>query len=239
MDEAGDLPGLAGKKRGGFPAKDAEDLLVACHRRCCICHKYCGVKAELDHIEPWSESHDDQISNAIVVCFDCHAEIHHYNEKHPKGRKFRPSEILKHKQQWLEICKNHPGEIAELGRNVEPSIIERLYHEIDLNRMIANANTSPKRFGCKFETASFSSAVDSGLFTWMEESVRKKLFNLYVGFRQANGMIDGYYAQQIHLRGQIVNEAMPLIKDIIADIPAALEAIQGERLGTSGTTPGK
>ena len=31
----------------GFPQRDAKDLLVKCHRRCCICHKFSGVKMEL------------------------------------------------------------------------------------------------------------------------------------------------------------------------------------------------
>jgi hypothetical protein len=36
----------------GFKPTDADELLVACHRRCCICHRYCGIKIELHHIEP-------------------------------------------------------------------------------------------------------------------------------------------------------------------------------------------
>ena len=27
-----------------FPQKDVDNLLTACHRRCCICHRFCGVK---------------------------------------------------------------------------------------------------------------------------------------------------------------------------------------------------
>jgi len=35
-----------------FPEKEAQALIVQCHRRCCICHRFCGVKMELDHIVP-------------------------------------------------------------------------------------------------------------------------------------------------------------------------------------------
>jgi HNH endonuclease len=55
---------------GKFPQNDVDDLLVQCHRRCCICHRFCGVKIELDHIIPQSEpASNDDISNAIPVCF--------------------------------------------------------------------------------------------------------------------------------------------------------------------------
>jgi len=64
-----------------FPEADALALLVRCHRRCCVCHKFCGVKIELDHIQPRGQGGPDTIDNAIAVCFECHAEIHLYNPK--------------------------------------------------------------------------------------------------------------------------------------------------------------
>ena|SRR2546425_9170817 len=91
-----------------FPEKDATALLAACHRRCCICHRYCGVKMELDHIIPKAEGGPDTIENAIPVCFECHAEIHAYNDQHPRGRKFRPEELQLHKQQWVESAERQP-----------------------------------------------------------------------------------------------------------------------------------
>jgi hypothetical protein len=81
-----------------FPCKDVEILLAACHRRCCICHRFCGVKIETDHIEQAAEGDSDKIENAIPVCFECHAEIHSYNDKHPRGRKFTPDELRHHKE---------------------------------------------------------------------------------------------------------------------------------------------
>jgi hypothetical protein len=32
------------------------------------------------------------------VCFECHPEIHSYNDKHPRGRKFLPEELQLHKK---------------------------------------------------------------------------------------------------------------------------------------------
>ena len=59
-----------------FPHDKVSELLAQCHRRCSICHRFCGVKMETDHILPQSEGGTDDVENAIPVCFECHAEIH-------------------------------------------------------------------------------------------------------------------------------------------------------------------
>ena len=56
----------------GFPRDEVSKLLAACHRRCCICHRFCGVKIETDHIVPGHEGGPDDIDNAIPVCFECY-----------------------------------------------------------------------------------------------------------------------------------------------------------------------
>jgi cytochrome c553 len=61
---------------------------------------------EVHHIVPQSEGGQDTIENAIALCFDCHAEVGSYNPKHPKGRKFSPRELMKHKEQWLKQCSS-------------------------------------------------------------------------------------------------------------------------------------
>ena len=96
-----------------FNRTAADKLLGACHRRCCICHRFCGVKMELDHIVPSSEQGTDDIENAIPVCFECHAEIHLYNDKHPRGRKYHADELRQHKEQWLSICKELPQSLID------------------------------------------------------------------------------------------------------------------------------
>jgi 5-methylcytosine-specific restriction endonuclease McrA len=59
----------------GFPQTEADELLAQCHRRCCICHRFCGIKMELDHIIPREQNGSDTIDNAIPLCFECHAEV--------------------------------------------------------------------------------------------------------------------------------------------------------------------
>ena len=91
-----------------FDRNEVVDLLARCHRRCCICHRFCGVKIETDHIVPAADDGNDDIDNALPVCFDCHAEIHSYNPDHPRGRKFTPNELRAHKERWLQICDDSP-----------------------------------------------------------------------------------------------------------------------------------
>jgi hypothetical protein len=44
-----------------FNAIEVSSLLAKCHRRCCVCHCFCGVKIELDHVEPQADGSSDEI----------------------------------------------------------------------------------------------------------------------------------------------------------------------------------
>lgn len=91
----------------GFTSKTKEDILVASARHCCVCHRYKGVKIEIHHIKPKEQGGKDTFENAIPLCFDCHSDAGHYFSKHPKGTKFSPSELKKHKKKWFEnVNKN-------------------------------------------------------------------------------------------------------------------------------------
>lgn len=83
----------------------AREALVQSGRCCCICHRFCGTKIELHHIIPIEQGGDDSIENCIPVCFDCHADIGHYNDKHPRGRKYSPAELRAHRDQSLAVAK--------------------------------------------------------------------------------------------------------------------------------------
>ncbi|MBU7011705.1 MAG: HNH endonuclease [Theionarchaea archaeon] len=89
-----------------FPQKVVDDLLVACKRSCCICHKFCGTRIQIHHIVPESKGGGDTAENAIALCLDCHAEVGSYNREHPMGRKFTASELRKHRENWLKLCSS-------------------------------------------------------------------------------------------------------------------------------------
>jgi hypothetical protein len=98
-----------------FAKETVEDVLVACGRSCCICHKFCGVRIETHHIRPRSLGGDDSLENCIPLCFDCHAEVEHYNQDHPRGRKFSEGELAKHRDNWFRMVRelNSPHSTAE------------------------------------------------------------------------------------------------------------------------------
>jgi hypothetical protein len=118
----------------GFPPKVKEDALVACNRHCCLCHKYCGLKIELHHIQQKSEGGEDTLENCIPLCFDCHGDMRSYDHKHPKGTKYTPSELKRHRDNWYEKVKNSPSptystEHLSLDKRVFLSILELLPYD--------------------------------------------------------------------------------------------------------------
>lgn len=101
-----------------FPPNVKEDALVACGRCCCLCHKFCGTKIEVHHIQEESEGGDNSLENAIPLCFDCHADMRSYDFKHPKGNKYSQSELKRHRDIWLEKVNGNIG-IADRDTVVE------------------------------------------------------------------------------------------------------------------------
>lgn len=80
--------------------------MVACGRRCCICHKFCGNNMEVHHIRAKADGGADTFENAIPLCFDCHAEVRQYDPKHPKGIKFSEKELILHRDRWYATIKS-------------------------------------------------------------------------------------------------------------------------------------
>ena len=88
-----------------FPNEVKIKAFVACGRRCCICHKFCGNNMEIHHIHPHALGGDDTFENAIPLCLDCHAEVGQYNPSHPKGTKFSEKELKEHRDNWYRKVK--------------------------------------------------------------------------------------------------------------------------------------
>jgi len=81
---------------------------------------------EIHHILPKSQGGEDTEDNGIPLCFDCHAEVSAYDPQHPKGRRFTPSELRRHKEQWFAICSRAPWDSTLRVRSGVGSKIERL-----------------------------------------------------------------------------------------------------------------
>ena len=86
-----------------FPADVAEQLLVKCARHCCLCRQYKGQKMEIHHIEQDADGGASTFENGLPVCFDCHADVNSYNDRHPRGRKFRIPELKQLRDQWFKL----------------------------------------------------------------------------------------------------------------------------------------
>ncbi len=168
-----------------FKRAEAAKLLAACHRRCCICHRFCGVKMELDHIEPRSEEGPDSIENAIPVCFECHAEIHSYNPKHPRGRRFRPEELRNHKKQWLSVCQDRPELLISASREIDVGPLQALIDELEFNRNVAEA-ADDLEIGCPFRDDQFKRTIRSGSIAVLQEELKAELIKAYGGMGEAD-----------------------------------------------------
>ena len=103
----------------GFSREVKECALVRAARHCCSCRRYKGVNIEVHHIVPRSDGGNDDIDNAIALCFDCHASAGHYNSNHPKGSAYSPSELRKARECWHSLVKsgvvNCPPELSDLA----------------------------------------------------------------------------------------------------------------------------
>ncbi len=203
----------------GFSQKEVVQLLAACHRRCCICHRFCGVKIETDHIVPAADGGADDIDNAIPVCFECHAEIHSYNDKHPRGRKLRPEELRAHKEQWLAICKQKPEIFVHSTRDTDVGPLQALIDELEFNLVVAE-KTGPGSWGCEFSNEQFQRAVRAGAIATLQDDLKRAVLNAYYEMGQANQMI----ATAVHLN--ITGARGSAVKNAVQSASATKNAIQ-------------
>lgn len=75
---------------------------------------------ECHHIDP---DGGDSFDNCIPLCFDCHAEVRHYDDDHPKGVKFTGGELKGHRDAWFKkvdvgIADAAPAEHMALDREL-------------------------------------------------------------------------------------------------------------------------
>jgi hypothetical protein len=94
-----------------FSTKIKEEALAKSHRYCCVCHEKHGRNLEIHHIIQEADGGSNELSNAIVLCFDCHADAGHYNPKHPRGTKYSIPELKKHRDNWWKYCEGFDPEL--------------------------------------------------------------------------------------------------------------------------------
>ncbi len=114
-----------------FPPNIREEALVAAARHCCLCHRYRGTKIECHHIVETADGGPDTFDNCIPLCFDCHSEMTSYDFKHPKGTKFTPSELTKHRDLWYQKVSQSGGVVAQPAhRDVDTQVFNELRDQL-------------------------------------------------------------------------------------------------------------
>lgn len=212
-----------------FRAEDVADLLKLCHRRCCICHRFCGVKMEIHHIDQDAHGGGNSRDNAMPLCFDCHAEVNHYNDEHPKGRKFSSDELRGHRDQWLQVCAQHPAVfVAAVGR-AQAGPLEGLLDELEFNVSVAG-KLEPSELGCLFLDAQFKRATESGAITLLDGDTKRAVLDAYIAMRRSNFYLEVAHANEAEERGRALGEVQHQIFDAWKTIVggrAALRAYLG------------
>jgi len=83
-----------------FSKEVREEALIRSGRHCCVCHMHAGRDAEVHHIVQEADGGPNTLDNAIALCSRCHGEAGHYNARHPRGTKYSPSELRRHRDEW-------------------------------------------------------------------------------------------------------------------------------------------
>ncbi len=169
-----------------FDRDEVAALLAKCHRRCCICHRFCGFKMETDHMKPAGKDGTDDIDNALPVCFECHAEIHCYNNDHARGRKFTETELRIHKEQWLKICENNPGIFSQPFQSSDAGPLNSLIDELEYNQQAAML------WGSSLSVSQFDEALRRGAISLLEPELKDKINSAYTHINRLNQLFNAY-----------------------------------------------
>jgi hypothetical protein len=139
-------------------------------------------------MQPRYDDGDDSIDNAIPLCFECHAEVHAYNPNHPRGRKFQPSELRKHKEQWLALCKERPEILVAPMRPADVGPLQSLIDELGYNLVaLSTVDEQASLFGeapvihvgAPFVDEQFRRAISAGALSVIDEELRELIMSAY------------------------------------------------------------
>ena len=159
---------------------------------------------EIDHIDQAADDGGNNRENAIPVCFDCHAEIHSYNPRHPKGRKFT----------------------AEETRDMDVGPLQALLNELEFNAVVSSKVTQQER-GCLFKDQQFDRAIRQGSIGVLDEALKRVVLEAYAAIGRANGLlaVEWQQAPGMVLTGQVADEAQRAVRAAGPKIAEALSQL--------------
>jgi hypothetical protein len=106
----------------GFKRQEADKLLAATGRRCCICGSLHNV--QLHHIVSKEKGGTDDIDNAIPLCPNCHDEVHGSYASGRTARSYSPNELKLHRQRAIEhVRKEGKWAPLKLAREEDKGLI--------------------------------------------------------------------------------------------------------------------
>ena len=158
--------------RKEFPKEVVESILIKSRRHCAVCDSWCAQNIEIHHIDSPEDNSED---NAIPVCFDCHANIGHYNAKHPKGKKYTPSELRKLRDicfgKYSDTPPAMPEGKSDYGRGFHDGVIwaEKTMALKDIWRLLSVHGDFALEILIYFETDDTHTMMDE---TFMDENVK-------------------------------------------------------------------
>lgn len=144
---------------------------------------------ELHHIIAVSDGGQDNIDNCIPLCLDCHAEVRAYDPKHPKGRRFTPSELRRHRDNWFrkmvesgELQTDVP-DYLESDRKTYQDFMAHLPSDGSIVKVFSNPSVGTMAFSwCVFgevdEFLAWARRVDMEFLDEDLESMRSNLLSL-------------------------------------------------------------
>lgn len=165
---------------------------------------------EIHHADWKSKGGTDEIKNAVPLCFECHAEVNHYNPEHPKGRKFSKEELLEHKKQWAEVCEAHPEALIAAPRDMDIGPLEGMLLELEFNQLIVNKMTDgssswQENIGCSLHNKEYLRAVEQGSLLLLSCELRNSVNTAYSRVNQVNTFVRLY--SNTRLEGNAFAEA--------------------------------
>lgn len=133
----------------GFPTKVKQEALLLSARHCSVCHRYKGVKMEVHHLIQEADGGPNTLDNAIPLCFDCHSDAGHFNNRHPKGSKFSISGLTKSRDSWYKfVSENSIPEKLLISEHIQTSYY--VLHTLEiLEKTLDNDFSSVNKYKAK------------------------------------------------------------------------------------------
>jgi len=178
-----------------FNREEVSKLLFDCKRRCCVCLKFCGVNIEIHHINQHAYGGTDSIDNGIPLCFECHAEVNHYNDRHPRGRKYTPEELKLHRDNWLKVCEEHPETLVSAPKRQDIGPLESMLMELEYNSKtldIPETGRASMRIPGQLKEKAYEKAVNEGFLNLLDDVTREVIMRAYMAIAKVNNNITSF-----------------------------------------------